>query len=195
MAAPGCDSYDCCDPPPVKRPKNDPQFCEEVCGCGVRGNASPLLNIRAEGEHSNVIYLASNAVTRSYQWCCIRVNMISNRGWVGKTGWLSQVRWIPFLSVEVTCEGLFSVSLRVRRSACTELLLQDDSTQHYWLKMGRQCLLPLELADCLTDSPHFRQNLHAYEKELENTSSSIKSLVKDIKEVLDAAKREYCAHC
>ena len=57
--------------------------------------------------------------------------------------------------------------------------------------MGRQCLLPLELADCLTDSPNFRQNLHAYEKELENTSSSIKSLVKDIKEVLDAAKREY----
>ena len=57
--------------------------------------------------------------------------------------------------------------------------------------MGRQCLLPLELADCLTDSPYFRQNLHAYEKELENTSSSIKSLVKDIKEVLDAAKREY----
>ena len=57
--------------------------------------------------------------------------------------------------------------------------------------MGRQCLLPLELADCLTDSPNFRQNLHAYEKELENTSASIKYLVKDIKEVLDAAKREY----
>ncbi|KAF0306584.1 Rho GTPase-activating protein 26 [Amphibalanus amphitrite] len=55
--------------------------------------------------------------------------------------------------------------------------------------MGRQCLLPLELADCLTDSPYFRQNLHAYEKELENTSASIKSLVKDIKEVLDAAKQ------
>ncbi|XP_037087857.1 rho GTPase-activating protein 26-like, partial [Pollicipes pollicipes] len=55
--------------------------------------------------------------------------------------------------------------------------------------MGRQCLLPLELADCLTDSPHFRQNLHAYEKELENTSASIKTLVKDIKEVLDAAKQ------
>lgn len=57
--------------------------------------------------------------------------------------------------------------------------------------MGRECLLPLELADCLTDSPHFRKNLHAYEKELENTSASIKTLVKEIKEVLDASKRKY----
>lgn len=49
-------------------------------------------------------------------------------------------------------------------------------------------LKPLEFKDCLTDSPYFRENLHAHEKELEKTSSQIKVLVKDVKEILNAAR-------
>ncbi|XP_043224068.1 rho GTPase-activating protein 26-like isoform X1 [Amphibalanus amphitrite] len=54
--------------------------------------------------------------------------------------------------------------------------------------MGRSGLLPLEPTECLLDSPYFREKLHAYEKELENTSTFIKGLTKNIKELLDAAK-------
>ena len=57
----------------------------------------------------------------------------------------------------------------------------------FWM-MGRSGLLPLEPTECLLDSPYFREKLHAYEKELENTSTSIKGLTKDIKELLDASK-------
>ena len=57
--------------------------------------------------------------------------------------------------------------------------------------MGRSGLLPLEPTECLLDSPYFREKLHAYEKELENTSTSIKGLTKDIKDLLDAAKSKY----
>ncbi|KAG1693198.1 Rho GTPase-activating protein 26 [Nymphon striatum] len=49
-------------------------------------------------------------------------------------------------------------------------------------------LLPLEFSDCLTDSPYFRDNLHAHEKELERTSQSIKGLTKDVKDLIFAAK-------
>ena len=56
------------------------------------------------------------------------------------------------------------------------------------LKMG---LEPLEIAECLTDSPGFREKLHDHEKELEKTSKAIKSLVTDGKEVLHASKRMY----
>uniref|UniRef100_T1JFW8 Rho GTPase-activating protein 26 n=1 Tax=Strigamia maritima TaxID=126957 RepID=T1JFW8_STRMM len=49
-------------------------------------------------------------------------------------------------------------------------------------------LLPLEFVDCLTDSPSFRENLHAHEKELERTSQAIKGLIKDVKDLLAAAK-------
>lgn len=49
-------------------------------------------------------------------------------------------------------------------------------------------LLPLEFTDCLTDSPYFRDNLHAHEKELDRTSQSIKGLTKDVKELINAAK-------
>lgn len=56
------------------------------------------------------------------------------------------------------------------------------------LTMG---LLPLEFTDCLTNSPYFRENLHAHEKELERTSQSIKLLIKEVKDLLTAAKREF----
>lgn len=55
--------------------------------------------------------------------------------------------------------------------------------------MGLQThLLPLEFTDCLTDSPYFRENLHAHEKELETTSNQIKGMIKQVKELLEAAK-------
>ncbi|XP_035213484.1 rho GTPase-activating protein 26-like isoform X2 [Stegodyphus dumicola] len=50
-------------------------------------------------------------------------------------------------------------------------------------------LLPLEFTDCLTNSPYFRENLHAHEKELERTSQSIKVLIKEVKDLLAAAKQ------
>ncbi|XP_014275663.1 rho GTPase-activating protein 26 isoform X2 [Halyomorpha halys] len=52
--------------------------------------------------------------------------------------------------------------------------------------MGR--LQPLEFTDCISDSPYFRENLHAHEKELERTSLQIKRLVKEVKDLLSAAK-------
>lgn len=50
-------------------------------------------------------------------------------------------------------------------------------------------LPPLEFTECITDSPYFRENLHKHEKELENTNHQIKRLIKEVKELLDAAKR------
>ena len=49
-------------------------------------------------------------------------------------------------------------------------------------------LPPLEFTDCLVDSPFFRENLHAHEKELERTSQQIKRLVKEVKDLINAAK-------
>jgi hypothetical protein len=49
-------------------------------------------------------------------------------------------------------------------------------------------LQPLEFSDCLTDSPYFREKLHTHEKELERTSQQIKGLVKEVKDLLSAAK-------
>ncbi|KAK7602050.1 hypothetical protein V9T40_009491 [Parthenolecanium corni] len=49
-------------------------------------------------------------------------------------------------------------------------------------------LQPLEFTDCVTDSPYFRENLHAHEKELQKTSQQIKGLIKDVKDVIAASK-------
>lgn len=49
-------------------------------------------------------------------------------------------------------------------------------------------LLPLEFTDCLTDSPYFREKLHGHEKELEKTSQQIKGLIKELNNVISAAK-------
>lgn len=49
-------------------------------------------------------------------------------------------------------------------------------------------LQPLEFADCLTDSPYFREKLHEHEKELERTSKSIKCLIICGKELINAAR-------
>jgi hypothetical protein len=49
-------------------------------------------------------------------------------------------------------------------------------------------LMTLEFTDCLTDSPYFREKLHAHERELEKTSQQIKGLIKEVNNVLNAAK-------
>ena len=52
-------------------------------------------------------------------------------------------------------------------------------------------LPPLEFTDCLTDSPYFRDNLHQHEKEIDHTSLQIKRLIKEVKDLLFAAKRKF----
>lgn len=51
-------------------------------------------------------------------------------------------------------------------------------------------LPPLEFTECMYDSPSFRENLHKHEKELENTSQQIKRLIKEVKDLILAAKRK-----
>lgn len=52
-------------------------------------------------------------------------------------------------------------------------------------------LEPLEFTDCLTDSPYFRDNLHSHERELDKTSQQIKRLIKEVKDLLLAAKSKF----
>lgn len=54
-------------------------------------------------------------------------------------------------------------------------------------------LQPLEFSDCITDSPYFRQKLHDHERELQKTNQQIKRLIKELKDLLNAAKSEL--HC
>lgn len=49
-------------------------------------------------------------------------------------------------------------------------------------------LQPLEFSDCITDSPYFRQKLHDHERELQKTNLQIKRLIKELKDLLNAAK-------
>jgi hypothetical protein len=51
-------------------------------------------------------------------------------------------------------------------------------------------LKPLEFSDCASDSPYFRDNLHAHEKELDKTNQQIKRLIKEVKDLMSAAKRK-----
>ena len=46
----------------------------------------------------------------------------------------------------------------------------------------------IEYHECYHDTPGFREKLQAYEKEVENTSDSIKGLVKEVRKVISAAK-------
>ena len=49
-------------------------------------------------------------------------------------------------------------------------------------------LLPLEFSDCMLDSPYFRENLKAHEKQLEQTYADLKTIRKEIQDVIEAAK-------
>ncbi len=49
-------------------------------------------------------------------------------------------------------------------------------------------LLPLEFSDCLLDSPYFRENLRAHEKQLDAASEDIKTIARCIREVTEAAR-------
>ena len=46
----------------------------------------------------------------------------------------------------------------------------------------------IEYYECYHDTPGFREKLSAYEKEVENTSDSIKGLVKEVRKVINATK-------
>lgn len=46
----------------------------------------------------------------------------------------------------------------------------------------------IEYHECYHDTPCFREKLCAYEKEVENTSDSIKGLVKEVRKVINATK-------
>lgn len=52
-------------------------------------------------------------------------------------------------------------------------------------------LQPLEFADCILDSPDFRDNLQRHEKELDKTSQQIKKIIKEVKELIAAAKGNF----
>lgn len=52
-------------------------------------------------------------------------------------------------------------------------------------------LLPIEFKDCFVDSPYFRSNIQAHERELEQTSSEIKSLIREIKELVSASRGKF----
>ncbi|XP_071452500.1 rho GTPase-activating protein 26 [Hetaerina americana] len=49
-------------------------------------------------------------------------------------------------------------------------------------------LQPLEFTECLSDSPYFRENLHAHEQVLDETSQQIKGLIKEVKYLINAAQ-------
>lgn len=53
-------------------------------------------------------------------------------------------------------------------------------------------LQPLEFKDCQLDSPEFRENLNKHEKVLDKTSQQIKRIIKEVKDLLTAAKCEFC---
>ena len=59
---------------------------------------------------------------------------------------------------------------------------------------GGGSLAALEFADCLTDSPEFRENLNRHEKELDKTSQQIKRIIKEIKDLLQAAKSKFTVY-
>jgi len=55
-------------------------------------------------------------------------------------------------------------------------------------------LLPLEFTDGLTDSPYFREKLQSHERELDRMSHAIKNLIKEVKDLLTAARSELSIH-
>lgn len=55
-------------------------------------------------------------------------------------------------------------------------------------------LKPLEFSDCAADSPYFRVNLQSHEKELDKTNQQIKRLIKEVKDLMTAAKRKCTNH-
>ncbi|KAH8330112.1 rho GTPase-activating protein Graf isoform X1 [Drosophila kikkawai] len=52
----------------------------------------------------------------------------------------------------------------------------------------RRGLEPLEFEECFVDSPEFRENLNRHEKELDHTSHQIKRIIKEVKDLMSAAK-------
>ncbi len=49
-------------------------------------------------------------------------------------------------------------------------------------------LLPLEFSDCLLDSPYFRENLRAHERQLDGACADAKSIARCMAEVASCAR-------
>lgn len=64
---------------------------------------------------------------------------------------------------------------RSEAQSSAKSVISDGSDQVF--KMG---LLPLEFSDCLLDSPYFRENLRAHEKQLDQTATDIKGIISNI---------------
>ncbi|XP_037823290.1 uncharacterized protein DDB_G0292186-like isoform X1 [Lucilia sericata] len=60
------------------------------------------------------------------------------------------------------------------------------------VKDARRGLEPLEFEECIVDSPEFRDNLNRHEKELDHTSHQIKRIIKEVKDLMSAAKGMLC---
>lgn len=56
---------------------------------------------------------------------------------------------------------------------------------------SRKGLQPLEFEECIVDSPEFRENLNRHEKELDHTSQQIKRIIKEVRELVSAAKGKW----
>ncbi|XP_061394048.1 putative uncharacterized protein DDB_G0292292, partial [Musca vetustissima] len=70
----------------------------------------------------------------------------------------------------------------------------NNNSKNHGGKMGggtkdaRRGLEPLEFEECIVDSPEFRDNLNRHEKELDHTSQQIKRIIKEVKDLMSAAK-------
>ena len=90
----------------------------------------------------------------------------------------------------VTYTGSRSVHLEKWHTVKTSWSLALFYSLDVALGIANMGLEPLEFAECLTDSPSFREKLHDHEKELERTSKAIKALINDGKDLVAASKRE-----
>ena len=117
-------------------------------------------------------------------------NMRPNRKFAKlKTSWKNSslaffTRWdnIVIESTSVTKGAFFAQDRRLNVDVI------EVSYQWIVIQKSTMGLLPLEFTECLQDSPYFRDSLHSHEKELERTSNNIKELIKEVKNLLHAAK-------
>jgi len=70
----------------------------------------------------------------------------------------------------------------------SSILLKPKANTMGGGKNIRRGLEPLEFEECIVDSPDFRENLNRHEKELDHTSHQIKRIIKEVKDLMSAAK-------
>lgn len=64
----------------------------------------------------------------------------------------------------------------------------DESEQMMLVAHRRMVLRPLEFADCLSDNPWFRQNLHEHEMVLEDAHKNIKNIESQCRELIQCSR-------